>query len=187
MGTSRNWIGLGLAAAALLIGLAGCSNPVARQVGAMNTSNIQRVANMYAAFQNYKGGRGPKDAAELKEFIKDFDPDKLSMMGIDPNNAEGLFTSERDGKPFVVRYKVGGGRGSVDAIVFEQEGKDGKKQVAFTGSKVEEVDDATYAQLLAGKAPAAAATGPGPGDKAGKDGRPPVGRPAGAPTGPPGK
>jgi hypothetical protein len=176
------------ALAAFAAGLAGCSgDQTANQVAAMNTSNIQRVSNIYAAFQNYKGNRGPKDEAEFKGFIKDFDPNKLKMMGIDPNNLDGLFTSERDGKTFKVRYNVGGGRGSVDAVTFEQEGKDGKKQVGFTGGKVEDVDDATYQQLWSGKgehqAPGATPAGP---NKAA--GRPTGGGPPpGAPTGPPGK
>ena len=108
------------------------------------------------------------------------------MMGIDPNNLDAAFTSERDSKPFKVRYKVGGGRGSASAVVFEQEGKDGKKQVGFTGnSKVEDVDDATYQQLWSGKGPSPTASGP-PGALPGKESRP-AGRPTGAPTGPPGK
>ncbi len=171
----------GVAVAALLAGVIGCSNKVAQQVGAMNTSNIQRLANMYSGHQNYRGGQGPKDEAEFKKFIKEYDPEKLKMMGIDPNNLDALFTSERDGKPFKIRYKVGGGRGSVAAVVFEQEGIDGKKQVASTGTtKVEEVDDATYQQLLAGKGPSQPAGGSPP-----AGGRP-SGRPPGAPTGPPG-
>ena len=178
----------GFAAAALgLTVLAGCSDQTANQVAAMNTSNIQRLSNVYAAYQNMKSSRGPKDEAELKAFIKEYDPNKLQMMKIDPRNLDGLFTSERDGKPFKVRYGVGGGRGSVDPVVFEQEGKDGKKQVGFTGGKVEEVDDATYQQLWSGKGghepPAAPPTGP---NKAA--GRPSSGGPPpGAPTGPPGK
>ena len=102
---------------------------------------------MYAAYQNMKSSGGPKDEADLKAWIKEYDPNKLSMMKIDANNLDGLFTSERDGKPFKVRYKVGGGRGSVSAVVFEQEGVNGKKQVGFTGGRVDEVDDATYNQL----------------------------------------
>jgi hypothetical protein len=134
---------------------------------------------MYAAFQNYKGGRGPADAAELKGFMKDFDKNKLSMMGIDAANVDSVFNSERDGKPFLVRYKVGGGRGSVDAVVFEQDGKDGKKQVGYTGGKVEEVDDATAQGLFSSKqAPPSQASGS-------KSGGRPTGRPEGAPTGPP--
>ncbi len=173
-------------AAALLAGLSGCGDPVARDVAAMNGSNIQRLANMYAAYQNYRGGQGPKDEAEFKAFIKAYDPPKLEMMGIKPDNLDALFTSERDGKPFKIRYKVGGGRGSVDPVVFEQEGKEGTKQVGFTGGKVESVNDASYQQLWAGKGeskpPAAAPAVPA---GAGAGGRP-TGPPPGAPTGPPG-
>jgi hypothetical protein len=177
------------AVATLLGGLAGCSrDKTASDVAAMNASNIQRLANIYAAHQNYKNGRGPNDEAEFRAFIKDFDPTKLTMMKIDPGNLDAVFTSERDGKPFKIRYKVGGGRGSVDAVVFEQTGKDGTKQVGFTGGKVENADDALYAQLWSGKGgvqpPAAPPLGD-PAAKAGKGGRP-AGPPPGAPTGPPG-
>jgi hypothetical protein len=174
------------AAAALLAGVVGCTDETARQVGEMNKSNIQRLCNIYEAHQNYKGGKGPKDEAAFKEFIKAYDPNKLAMMGIDPGNVDGLFVSERDGKPFKIRYNVGGGRGSVAPIVFEAEGKDGKKQVASTGGggKVDEVDDATYQQLWSGKG---GSSRPAEGPPGGKEaGRPKGGRPAGAPTGPPG-
>ena len=165
-------------AAALLVGPAGCSGDgTARQVAARNASNIQRVANMYAAFQTYKGGRGPGDAAEFKSFIKDFDPAKLSMMGIDPAKLDAVFSSERDRQPFKIRYGAGGGRGAVVAVVFEQAGKDGAKQVGYTGGKVEAVDEATAQRLWSGKADAAPPA-------AGPSGRP-TGPPAGAPTGPP--
>jgi hypothetical protein len=168
----------------LTAGLLGCNrDKTAEQVGEMNKSNIQRIGNMYAAYQNMKGGGGPKDEADLKAWIRDYDPAKLSMMKIDVNNLDGLFTSERDNKPFKIRYKIGGGRGSVDPVVFEQDGAGGKKQVGYTGGKVEEVDDATYAQLWAGKSPSVA----GPGGPGSKDFGRPSGAPAGAPKGPPGQ
>ncbi len=165
---------------ALLLVSTGCSDKVAQQVGEMNKSNIQRVGNMYAAFQNtVGGGRGPKDEAEFTKFIREYDPNKLQMMGIDANNVSGLLTSERDGKPFKIRYNVSGGRGAVAPVAFEQDGKDGKKQVGFTGGKVEEVDDTTYKEYWSGKsgttAPAAGPTGRPTGS----------GPPPGAPTGPP--
>src|SRR4051812_37287685 len=130
--------------AAVLAGLAGCNRDrTAQEVAAMNTSNVQRVANLYTAHQTYKGGRGPANEAEFKEFITQFDKEKLQMMGVNPGELAGLFTSERDGKPLKVRYNVGGGRGAVAPVVFEQDGKDGKRQVGFTGNaKVEEVDAA---------------------------------------------
>jgi hypothetical protein len=167
-----------LATAAALLGLLpGCSTDrTAARVAAMNTANGQRLANIYSAFQNYQG-RGPRDETDFKAFIKAFDPAKLTMMGIDASNLDALFTSERDRQPFKIRYGIGGGRGSVAAVVFEQAGSGGKKQVAFTGnSKLDEVDDATYAELWAGRA--------APGAPIQTDTRPAKGMPDGAQTGP---
>lgn len=168
---------------------AGCETDNSlKELAGMNTSNIQRLSNLYAGFQNAKGGSGPKDEAEFKEFIKAYAPDRLSAMSIDANNLDKTFTSERDSKPFKIRYKVGGGRGAVAAVVFEQDGVGGKKQVGFTGGKVEEVSDAEYASLWSGKAASTppASTPPAGGPPVG-GGRPGAGGPpAGAPTGPPG-
>jgi hypothetical protein len=158
----------------VMAALTGCGDKTAKEVAAMNKSNIQRLANLYSAHQTYKGGRGPANEAEFKEFIKNFDAEKLQMMGTKSEDLPGLFTSERDGKPFKIRYNVGGGRGSIDPVVFETDGKDGKKQVGYTGGNVEDVDDQTYEQLWAGK---------GGGGKQSTGGRP-SGPPAGAKTGP---
>jgi hypothetical protein len=168
---------IGTAVVVLLAGLCtGCGDKTAKEVAAMNTSNILRLVNMYSAFQNYKGGRGPKTEAEFREFIAAFDPEKLKMMGIKTDDLDGLFTSERDGKRFKVRYNVGGGRGSVDPVVFEESGKDGTQQVGYTGGKVEDVDSATYQALWTGKG-----TQPNADPKGSAR---PKGPPAGAPTGP---
>jgi hypothetical protein len=157
-----------------LFWLTGCNRDRTSEiVGSMNTSNIQRLANLYAAYQNFKNGRGPASEPEFREFIRAYDPNKLKMMGINPDELDGLFTSEVDGKVFKLRYNVGGGRGSQDPVVFEQEGRDGLKRVGFTGGNVQEVDETTARQLWSGRPVAAQAPG----------GRP-TGIPAGAPTGP---
>jgi hypothetical protein len=174
----------GLSALVFGLALIGCRDSVSNQVASMNKSNIQRLSNLYAGHQNMMGGKGPKDEASFKNWVKEYDKAKLEMMGIDPNKTDDLFKSERDGEPFKIRFNVGGGRGSVAAVVFEQTGKDGKRQVGFTGGNVEEVDDAKYKELLTGKqaniVPPAA-----PGGGAGAAGRP-SGAPPGAPKGPPG-
>src|SRR4051794_25068880 len=90
-----------LAVVAMSFGLIGCGgNSTANQVAAMNKSNIQRLANLYAAHQNYKGGKGPKDEASFRTFVTEFDPNKLKMMQIDPGKVDDVFKSERDGQPF---------------------------------------------------------------------------------------
>ena len=71
-------------------------------------------------------------------------------MQVDPGNLDALFVSDRDGQPFVVRYGVSGGLGATDAVIFEQQGRNGKRQVGFTDGTVEEVDSARYDQLLQG-------------------------------------
>jgi hypothetical protein len=134
--------------------VAGCVHESAdSRVAAMNDSNIRRLANLYNAFQVRKGMKGPKDEAEFKHFIQqEYSPEKLQRMQVDPQNVDALFTSERDGEPFVIRYGVSGGLSTVDPVVFEQKGVGGKRQVAFTGGTVEEVDDSRYDQLLSGSA-----------------------------------
>jgi hypothetical protein len=176
-------LAVGVAAVTLAAGLSGCSSGsnVAKDLAAMNGSNIQRLSNLYAAFQTYNGGRGPNDEVEFKKFIADFDAGKLTMMGVDKDK---VFTSERDGKPFKVRYRVGGGRGAVVPVVFEQNGTGGTKQVGYTGGKTDDVDDASYQLLWAGKGDSPPPSSPPAG---GASGGRPSGPPPGAPTGPPGK
>jgi hypothetical protein len=142
------------------------------------------LANLYSAFQNTKGGgRGPKDEAEFKTFIKEYPADKLSMMNVDTNKMDELFKSERDSQPLRVKYNVGGGRGSVDPVVFETTGKNGKIEVYYTMAKVDELDAAAAEELLKGAKPKSA---PG-GDQSGRPnfgpGNLPPGVPPGTPTG----
>ncbi len=171
-----------LSAVATLV-VAGCSSDnTAQLVGDMNKSNIQRLGNLYAAHQNYQNGRGPKTEAEFKEFIKNFDANKLKMMGINSDDVESVFVSEKDGQVFKIRYNIGGGRGSKDPVIFETQGVNGMKQVAFTGGAVEDVDDSRYKQLWEGKTGSEPAASPTAGGKnAGRTSGPPPG----APTGPP--
>jgi len=183
-----------LTVTALFLVAVGCSSDKrSKEIAAMNNSNIQKVANLYAGFQNMVSPNGPKDEAEFKGFLKTYDPTALSAMGVDPGNLDKTFTSERDGKPFKIRYKVGGGKGSVAPVVFEEVGVNGMRQVGFTGGggpggggAVEEVDNARYKDLWEGKVSAPSTGGAGgQGGGAAGAGRP-TGTPQGAPKGPPG-
>ena len=135
---------------AVLFALAGCStDQVASATAAKNDSNIKRALNLYNGYQMMHGWQGPKDEKALRDFVAEGAiPDKnLQMMGVDPKNLDGIFKSDRDGKPFKVRWGVAGGRAVSDALVFEDTGVNGKKLVAFNGPVVEEVDDARYKDL----------------------------------------
>jgi len=138
-----------LAGIAVLL-LAGCGGPdAASQVAALNDSNLRRVANLYMAFQFRNGMRGPRDEQEFRDFIQnDMSPRKLEMMKVDPQRIDELFTSEQTGQPFEINYGVTGGTTSVLAVVFDQEGADGKRRVGFTNGPVEVIDRAQYDQLI---------------------------------------
>ncbi len=142
-----------IAIAALNFVCIGCSrtDPASR-IGAMNDTRIKQLANLYMAHQIRNGSNGPKDEAAFKMFVKSGMPShRLEMMRVDPSKVDELFVSERDGQPFVIKYGQSGGPMSQLAVVFEKEGQAGKKQVAFTNGKVEELDDAGYQQLVQGK------------------------------------
>ena len=129
----------------------GCSQDqqAASIVASKNSSNIQRLANLYRSYQLRHGSQGPKDEEGFKDYIQHAMPaHRLEMMQIDPDNIEGLFISERDGQPFLVRYGVHGGMDWITAVVFEQQGRNAKKQVGFTDGSVAEVDDSRFRRLL---------------------------------------
>ncbi|MFN5706688.1 MAG: hypothetical protein ACK48X_01410, partial [Planctomycetota bacterium] len=58
-----------------------------------------------------------------------------------------------------IRYGVAGNtRGSNDAIVFEVEGKEGKRQVGFTSLAIRDVENSDYEALKAGQPASSTAT-----------------------------
>jgi len=136
----------------------GCSgNNVANEVAVLNSSNIKRVANLYAACQSINGGKGPKDVETIKNLANQLPNQNLEWMGVDRNKLDALFISERDGKPFKIKFGAMHAFASPHIpIVFEEEGIGGSKQVAWTNAQVREVDDAEYQQLWGEAAPPAA-------------------------------
>ena len=143
----------------LFVGLVtGCSNgnnPESALASA-NGTNLQRLANLYSAYQSEHDWRGPQDEAEFKAFLHSYNPANLQRIGIDPNNIDALFISERDGQPFKIRYGVAGNvMGSPEPVIFEATGAGGKRLVGFLNMEQREVDAGEYDALLSGKAPIA--------------------------------
>jgi hypothetical protein len=135
---------------AALAPLGGCAQNSSSHaaVAAANDSNIKRLANLYQSFASRHGWRGPKDEAEFKEFVRGFPPHRLEMMGVDVDQIDAIFVSERDGQPLVVKYEIESGLGASIPIVFEQQGQDGKRMVGLTNGAVQEADETEYKKLL---------------------------------------
>lgn len=141
----------------LLLGaLLGCGGGIDPNdaVARLNSTNMQRVANLYLTYQLEHDWRGPADEAQLKEFVRTYDPKRLERINVDPSKLDELFISERDGQPFKIRYGVPGNMmGSTEPVVFEATGVDGLRMVGFLSMEQREVDSDEYDALLAGQAP----------------------------------
>lgn len=138
----------------VLSGFAGCSGKVDGDAGIReaNKTNIQRLTNLYSRHQLFHAGKGPVNEQEFRKYISGLDADTLKKIGVDAANLDKLFISERDGQPFKVVYNVTGStRGSNDAVVFEQNGKDGVKEVGFTSLTVKKLNDTEISDLQSGK------------------------------------
>jgi hypothetical protein len=141
--------------------LAGCRREAGRaMIAANNDTNVKRLGTLYGFFHLRHELRGPRDEAELREFIAAQDPGRLALAGIEASSLDTLFVSERDGLPFRIRYGVDTRlRGPALPVVFEEAGRDGRRQVGFTGGRVDEVDAAAADALWSGAADAAVPAG----------------------------
>jgi hypothetical protein len=148
--TNRLVLGI-VIALAVLVAAAGCSDHSASTIAAYNNANIKRLTNLYSAYQAAHSFQGPPDEASLKAFVKEQAPWRLELMQIDVNKVDDLFISERDHKPFKVKYGVTSGPGAINALVFEQDGVSGQRQVGVNGGTVEEADAEKYKQMWEGR------------------------------------
>ena len=112
------------------------------------SSNLKPLAVMYGRFISSNAGRGPKDEAELKAFIKSRPSDELS--NLNASDVESLFVSSRDKKPYKLKFDakplVPGQ--SANIFAWEQDGIDGKRFVAGTLGEILEVDPEKFRQLV---------------------------------------
>ncbi len=137
----------------LIASVSGCSrsNPEST-VAALNQSNVQRLTNLYFAYQKNHDFNGPKDEADFRQFVQGIGAEKLERIGVDAASIDNLFVSERDGQPFNIRYRVKGSiMGTQEPVVFESQGVDGMRMVGFLDMSQREVDPTEYDQLRSTK------------------------------------
>jgi hypothetical protein len=141
-----------IASAVVLLSGCGDGNPADSMIAANNDSNIKRLASMYSLFHLRNNFKGPKDEAELKDFIRSQNADRLARAGINLDEVDSLFSGERDGQPFKIRYGLDTYiRGPSMPVIFEVEGMEGMRQVGFTNGSMQEVDSTEYDLMWSGK------------------------------------
>lgn len=131
---------------AFQLGCGAASDPRSRIIE-LNSSNIIRMRSCYQIY-SLINRKPPKDEKSFLDFFQN-DPaaaGRLKRIGVEAANFEEILTSERDGQPFVVRWGVGGD--GDEALIFESEGVDGKRMVAF--HKPRELEEEEYQGYLNG-------------------------------------
>lgn len=136
-----------------LLLLAGCPKDKATDMfNSVNGSNIQRLANLYCVYQAAHEFKGPKDEPQFRQFISEMPPSRLKYYSVDASQLDQLFVSERDQKPFIIRWDLTAkSRQGLVPMVFEQQGVDGKYMIGFSSFEIREVDRSEYEQYLNGK------------------------------------
>ena len=144
---NSNWLTCAFVIAVFPI-LSGCGESVADRVAAMNETKLQKLYNVYKLYSQSNAYKGPKSKEELTEFLLiERYKKNLERMQIDRSSLDDLFINDRDGKPFKIRWGVNGFGDK--AIVFEEEGVDGKRFVALQEPR--EVDAEEYEAYWSGK------------------------------------
>lgn len=130
-----------------LVGCSSRTNPDAA-IASVNTTNLQRLANLYFTYQSQHDWQGPANENDFKSFLRGYPEHMLTRIGVDPSNIDKLFISERDGQPFKIRYGVpGSSMGSSAPVIFEATGDGKGRLVGFLNMEQREVDDSEYKSL----------------------------------------
>jgi hypothetical protein len=135
----------------LLLSALGCNGSINpdEAIAKVNESNIQRLANLYFTYQMKNRWRGPEDEEAFKNFLRSYNPKKLTRIGIDPNAIDEVFVNERDGEPFRIRYGVAGSAmGCSEPVIFEATGVDGMYLVGQLDMQQREMDESEANQLF---------------------------------------
>jgi len=121
-------------------------DPMSRVLAA-NDSNIKRMKTCYEIFTLAKG-KPPKDEKIFRDFFENDSASvgRLKRIGVEQESFGDILVSERDGQPFVVRWGAGG---RDPAVIFEAEGVDGKRMVAFF--KPIEIENDQFDDYFSGK------------------------------------
>ena len=123
-------------------------------------ANLKKLMILFGQYRGQHRGQVPQTAAQFKDWLRKLDSTMLERQGVDPNDLDKILVSSRDGKPFVWRdRKRSGTPGGIPSpgdpggpgmtvMLYEQEGKDGKRLVADEHGKVEEIDEAAFRKLV---------------------------------------
>lgn len=121
--------------------LLGCSGVSEDADLAKQRMGLGGLARVYGQYMSQHRGRPPRSEKELRKFIESQGAEYL--VGLEVETIDELFTSPRDGEPYVVIY---GKR--QDVVAYEAVGADGKRFYAHNLGGAELVDEAKFQEMV---------------------------------------
>jgi hypothetical protein len=106
-------------------------------------SNLRSLAAFYNQYRAQHRGQMPANEKDFKDFI--------AKSG--STNVDSLFISNRDGKPYVIKYRGDKSWVPREIIAYEQEGRDGTREVATVVGGYEKLSEQDFQNQMT--APAA--------------------------------
>ena len=133
-------------ATSCVVGCGSKTGPIAQE-----QTNLSWLGSMYAMYIGAHQGQPPQKIDELRKFVAErSSAAELSRLNVSDVNQ--LFTSPRDGKPFVMVHhkklapREGGEPPPV--VLYEAVGQGGKRAVAFLGGSTQVVDESELPRML---------------------------------------
>lgn len=138
----------------LCLCFAGCGDSVSSKIKSSTKEHVRKVAIMYTVYTSANSFQGPKDEAELKDWILG-DPqriERLAKFGIDVDDFDAYMTSERTGDKLDVRWGLTSRPMAPPyPVAFEPVALDGIRLVGMAGGVTRKVsDDEEYDELWNG-------------------------------------
>jgi len=137
----------------------GCSGD--KKIAHEQQKHLSKLARAYGFYVRKHQGNRPPTMTALKEYVKQMSPEDLASANLEASEVDSMFISTRDGQEYMLRTITGaagppgaggvpGGGGFETVVLYEKEGKDGKRLVAYETTRVEEVDEEKFKQLVPG-------------------------------------
>jgi hypothetical protein len=101
-------------------------------------SNLRSLAAFYNQYRALHRGQLPADEKDFKDFI--------AKSG--STNVDSLFISNRDGTPYVVKYRGDKSWAHREIIAYEQEGRDGSREVATVVGGYEKLSEEEFGKQM---------------------------------------
>lgn len=143
------WLLDGIAVGLLLMLATSCSQP--SRGNPIVEARLGRLGLCYGLYAGSHEGKPPNHIDQLREYVeRSTSPEQLSALNVD--RAAELFVSPRDGQPYKMialpRLPPPVGGQPPPVVLYEEQGEQGKRYVAYLGGGVEEVDADKFKQLV---------------------------------------